>query len=105
MSYVRQTQRLNMLINYIEEEDLSLKVTPVVKYVEVVKLIIVSPYFNGTHHIEGLSTDRFIVYIEKNNYIRNSFHITKTEKGVLGRINNIIDLANKQKSVDESELI
>ncbi|UXN78517.1 hypothetical protein SYYB1_28 [Bacillus phage vB_BaeroP_SYYB1] len=92
MGYVRLTQSLDYLKDYIESEELSMKASKIVEQGETVKLIILSPYSSRSYCVELLSTHRFLVYEEDNKYQRKAFYIAKTNKGVLGRINEQIDV-------------
>ncbi|QHJ75865.1 hypothetical protein [Bacillus phage SRT01hs] len=107
MGYVRLTQSLDYLKDYIENEELSMSVSRVVEQGETVKLVILSPYSTRKYCVELLSSQRFLVYEEDNKYQRKAFYIAKTNKGVLGRINEQIDVyeqkMRRQKKIRDKE--
>ncbi|URQ05137.1 hypothetical protein [Bacillus phage Sarmo] len=93
MAYERQVNSLNYLRHYIQEEDTSLDVSLIRENGELVKLVVTSPYSTDMYCVEWISTGRFLSYIEdRKTHRKKSFYISKTNKGTLGRINELIDL-------------
>lgn len=100
MGYVKIDYTYEGLAEYIQEEDLSLSLSPTFVGSKAVKYTIFSVHARKPIIIEELSSGGFCVYEQHKNSKRH-ISIHKTYKGVLGRINYLIDRYGETESYDD----
>lgn len=100
MGYIKIDYTYEGLAEYIQEEDLSLSLSPKFEGSKIVKYTVFSVHARKPIIIEELSSGEFCVY-EQHKHSKRHISIHKTYKGVLGRINVLIDRYGETKSYDD----
>lgn len=104
MGYKIKSYDFKKIPAYIEQEDLSISITPHYDGGKLEKLEVFSVHARKPIIIEELSSGLFCVYEQHKNSKRH-ISIHKTYKGVLGRINVLIDRYCDEQSVDDRKRV
>lgn len=104
MGYKLKTYDFKKIPAYIEQIDLSLSISAHYDGGKLEKLVVSSVHARKPIIIEELSSGLFCVYEQHKNSKRH-ISIHKTYKGVLGRINVLIDRYCDEQSVDDRKRV